>query len=319
MKISIAMATYNGEHYVAEQINSILHQTNPPDEIVIVDDASSDNTVQNLSRALEGFSSAKIIENKENRGYSSSFFTALSKCTGDIILIADQDDFWEARKIEVLKSHFDNDANLDLVIHDAGFCDVQLNPIGNSKYGRIRSLGMSVYDVNVTGMSTAISGKFMKVIQPKPDEVLVSYDEWIHICAKYLGKKKVIEDILVRFRRHEHNATIKDFINTPTNRNYIPALKHLITRKNTRPKNPENYPEIALRDWIIESSNPEIKDFHNSPGFERLDRVCGLIRERLRIRKMRLYLRFFSSISFFWLGGYREFRGYRSFLKDLIS
>lgn len=319
MKISVAMATYNGEFYVSEQIRSILQQTNPPDEIIIVDDASTDNTIQVLSTALAGFSNARIIVNKNNLGYSSSFFKALSECTGDLIFISDQDDCWEIDKVNIVKNHFTLDPDLDIVIHDAAFYDSMLNPVGNSKYNRIQSLGMSVYDVNVTGMCTTIRGRFMKSIQPDSDEFTVAYDEWIHTCGKYFGKKKIIYDKLVRFRRHEDNATIKGYINTPTIRNYLPAIKHFLKEIDTPEKKPDDYPEIALHKWIINSSNPRIQAFHNTLGFRRLETSCALMRERLRIRKMPLLIRFFSSVSFLLKGGYQSFRGYRSFLKDMIS
>ena len=104
MKISVAMASYNGEQYIRKQIESIIHQTMPVDEIIITDDCSTDHTYDILLdiQAKAQDISLNIIRNKENLGYKDNFKKAISLCTGDYIFLCDQDDYWNNNKVETL-------------------------------------------------------------------------------------------------------------------------------------------------------------------------------------------------------------------------
>lgn len=104
MKISVAMASYNGEQYISKQIRSILKQTMPVDEIIVTDDCSTDNTYRIL---LDQQSKVKNIDfkierNQDNLGYKENFKKAISLCTGDYIFLCDQDDLWNNDKVETL-------------------------------------------------------------------------------------------------------------------------------------------------------------------------------------------------------------------------
>ena len=103
MMISVAMATYNGEKYLEKQLLSIFNQTILPNEIVIVDDCSTDKTVQ-LIQSLSHKTNIilRIYTNEYNLGYKKNFYNALSYCKGDYIFLCDQDDEWEYNKIEIL-------------------------------------------------------------------------------------------------------------------------------------------------------------------------------------------------------------------------
>ena len=106
--ISVAMTTYNGEKYVKEQLESILEQTKPVDEIVIMDDKSTDETVEIIK--IQEKSEVKIIleVNKENVGYIENFRRAIKKTKGDIIFLCDQDDVWYKGKVEVMSELMEN-------------------------------------------------------------------------------------------------------------------------------------------------------------------------------------------------------------------
>ena len=96
MKCSVAIATYNGEKYIREQLLSILNQTVPVDEIVVSDDGSNDNT---LNIIKEFHDSRIVIYEESHLGVKQNFGNAISKTTGDIIFLADQDDVWERDKL----------------------------------------------------------------------------------------------------------------------------------------------------------------------------------------------------------------------------
>lgn len=119
MKISVALCTYNGEKYLAAQLDSILNQTVKAHEIVICDDGSKDLTIQILQhydRLHPGL--FKILSNEKNLGYSRNFEKAISNCTADIIVISDQDDLWHENKIEKTRNFFSQNPNADGVFHD---------------------------------------------------------------------------------------------------------------------------------------------------------------------------------------------------------
>ena len=102
--ISVAMASYNGEKYIRKQLDSILNQTLKVDEIVIVDDQSVDQTVSVVKEIIKENPSISIqlFENPENVGYKKNFRNAMSHCQGDYVFLCDQDDYWEANKVETM-------------------------------------------------------------------------------------------------------------------------------------------------------------------------------------------------------------------------
>lgn len=100
--ISIAMTTYNGAQFVQAQLRSILEQTRQPDEIIICDDGSRDDTVNIIRHVMEtsGTDRIRLVENEENLGYIRNFYKAISLTKGDYIFLADQDDIWHREKLE---------------------------------------------------------------------------------------------------------------------------------------------------------------------------------------------------------------------------
>ena len=103
MTVSVCMGTYNGETYIEQQLNTILRQTKAPEEVILCDDGSTDNTVSIVERfirknGLDG--KWKLYRNKINKGYPSNFYYACSLCNEEIVFLADQDDIWKNDKIE---------------------------------------------------------------------------------------------------------------------------------------------------------------------------------------------------------------------------
>ena len=110
MKVSIALATYNGAKYLKQQLDSFQAQTCLPDELVVCDDCSKDNTVEILEEFKETASFIVIIiQNESNLGYTGNFEKAISLCSGNLIFISDQDDVWFNNKIETI------DGNIKIV------------------------------------------------------------------------------------------------------------------------------------------------------------------------------------------------------------
>ncbi len=101
--VSVAMCTYNGERFLAQQLDSIINQTYTNIEIVICDDGSTDKTIQMIQEYQKKFATIKLYQNKTNLGFVQNFAKAISLTTGDYVATSDQDDIWLKNKIEILE------------------------------------------------------------------------------------------------------------------------------------------------------------------------------------------------------------------------
>lgn len=106
--ISVVMATYNGERYIKEQLESILFQTRKPDEIIINDDRSIDGTVDIIADIKKKYNAPIILKVNEKRlGYAQNFREAIRRTKGEIVFLSDQDDVWLENKIEICMAVFE--------------------------------------------------------------------------------------------------------------------------------------------------------------------------------------------------------------------
>ena len=102
MSISVLMCTFNGEKYIKEQLESIFRQTQKPNEVLILDDHSSDLTVEIIRTFIAKHSlndSWAVEVNSENLGYAQNFKNGMKRVTGEIVFFCDQDDIWEDKKV----------------------------------------------------------------------------------------------------------------------------------------------------------------------------------------------------------------------------
>lgn len=206
MKISIAMATYNGERYIKQQIESILKQMKDNDELIISDDASFDNTVGIIN--LYKNSNIKMYINSCRKGVVSNFENAIKHCKGDIIVLSDQDDIWAPNKLEIIRHYFLK-TNYDILIHDAIIIDDKTNQINDSFY-KIRHSGSGVlkniFKNTYIGCCMAFKTSLNVIILPFPKN-LPMHDMWIGILGNIFGKVIFINNKLTYYRRHEKNST----------------------------------------------------------------------------------------------------------------
>lgn len=223
MKISICMATYNGAKYVKKQLISILNQLSENDEIIIVDDCSSDNTI----RIINSFKDNRItlIENKYNMGFIKTFERAIKYSSGDIIFLSDQDDIWVEGKVSIIKKYFQEE-NIDIVFHDAIVIDEKKNILFNS-FTEMRKIFispvMNFISNTFTGCCMAFKANIKDDILPIPSNAGY-HDRWIVIIAGLTGAKiKFIPDKLIYYVRHNNNVS-------PLKRRNL--LKILIDRMN---------------------------------------------------------------------------------------
>ncbi len=122
--ISVALCTYNGERYIREQLESILNQTMPVDEIVVCDDGSTDNTLSITEKIRESTNAdIRIYRNEKNLGPALNFQKAINLCRGDIIFLSDQDDIWYQDKVSIVTDYFNQNPNIDTVFTNATLID----------------------------------------------------------------------------------------------------------------------------------------------------------------------------------------------------
>lgn len=98
--VSVVMATYNGEKYLREQLDSILGQSYPIHELIIQDDCSADGTIGIVRQYMEKYPFIKLFVNEQNVGYNENFHRAAMHATGDFVALSDQDDIWFPQKLE---------------------------------------------------------------------------------------------------------------------------------------------------------------------------------------------------------------------------
>jgi glycosyltransferase involved in cell wall biosynthesis len=206
-RVSIAMATYNGSRHIAEQLASFASQTRLPDELVVSDDGSSDDTVAIVERfAATAPFDVVIRRNPAAPGVSRNFQSALEGCSGDIIFLSDQDDMWFDQKIAtVLEAFAQSDERTHYVINDQMITDGELNPSGRTKLQNIRSAGISE-SLFITGCCTAFTREWRDFCLPFP-EVEVAHDVWIGSLANRLEARKVVSVPLQYYRRHGENVS----------------------------------------------------------------------------------------------------------------
>lgn len=212
MNISVCMATYNGRDYINDQINSILEQLSSEDEIIVVDDCSTDNTV----KLLEAFNDnrIKIYKNSENRREVYSFGRSMSLANNPIIFLSDQDDIWIKDRVVKMKTQLLNSdkllisSNFDIINNNPSKTVKPLNKLKakeSSKYlGNIVSIFLGKKDYY--GCAMAFKHNFLKLILPIPTFV-ESHDLWIAIAGNMIKSNLHLEEQLLIRRIHSNNVT----------------------------------------------------------------------------------------------------------------
>lgn len=220
LTISIALCTYNGEAYLREQLDSILAQTVVPDELIVCDDASTDGTMD----ILDSFKGTcpfpvSIIANTDNVGYLKNFENAITLCCCDIILLADQDDFWLPSKVETIRSSFLEHLTCGYVFSNAELVDEDSRPVGMDLWNSVgfnqrrykhyvavdRQLGVMLKGGNfIYGTTLAFRASFKHVLLPiESCSFDCAHDTWICLILSALGAYGVaVPKSLIQYRQH---------------------------------------------------------------------------------------------------------------------
>lgn len=214
---SVALCTYNGAAYLPAQWQSLLDQQQLPDEVVICDDCSTDDTVALLNRlAAEAPFPVRVLVNEVRLGFNKNFERALSECTGDLIFICDQDDAWFPEKISTMTALLLANPQYDLAFCDAWVTDEHLRGCQNRFWEWIRfdkptqarwragEMMDAMLDGNrVMGCATVIRRSFLSRILPIPEQLPgYIYDGWIGLVGAAYQTITFIDQPLQLYRTH---------------------------------------------------------------------------------------------------------------------
>jgi rhamnosyltransferase len=218
MRISVAMATYNGEAYLREQLESLSAQTRLPDELVVTDDGSVDRTLEILRDfAHRAPFPVRVYPCERNLGYTRNFLKAARLCTGDWIAFCDQDDVWLPAKIATVERYASKRGVL-LIVHSAESVDKTLTPTGTRypdfpRYGVYRQLQLPTWWI-VEGFVMAFRADLMLVLPDQDGERFYGlpsmprgHDAAICRLARILGDVVVLPDRLALHRWHGASIT----------------------------------------------------------------------------------------------------------------
>lgn len=227
--VSVAMATYNGEHYIKTQIETILNNLQEQDELVISDDGSTDDTLKIISLFKD--KRIKVLEGPRN-GVKQNFANAIKNSKGKYIFLADQDDIWVNNKVDKVLEVFEKN-NCTLVEHDCSLISKD-ETILNSFF-EYRKCGpgifKNIYKNTYIGCCMAFSHDLVEKILPIPNDIEM-HDQWIGLKSDIHGKSVFIDDKLIKYRRHENNVSdcFKHYPVAKMIKNRIILIFHLLWR-----------------------------------------------------------------------------------------
>jgi glycosyltransferase involved in cell wall biosynthesis len=220
MSISVAIIAYNSCEYIKNQIDSILEQTQKVDEIVIFEDASTDNTKQILEAYKSKHPDLFIIHyNSQNIGIYKNIEKAIKSCTGDIIILADQDDYWYTNKVETILNWFNSNPNMNgvftngtimnsegIINKDYSLWDVIGFPYKSIKNSNDLKLYINTVENAVTGAALAFRNNLPFLNYPFPTIKNLVHDRWIAMNLAEKNSLGILDEKIIRYRIHSKQA-----------------------------------------------------------------------------------------------------------------
>ena len=203
--VSIVLATYNGEKYLSQQLDSLINQTYQNIDIIAIDDGSSDNTIKILQEVATRVANLKVFINEKNLGFVENFDKGCALATGEYLALCDQDDYWHPAKVEKLVEAIGTNA---LAYCDSFVCDQQLEKTGKriSDIVNCRSfdncLQQSIF-CRIYGHTTLFHKKLYNAATPFLKAI--PHDWWLSFLATFNGGIIFLPEPLVYYRQHSTN------------------------------------------------------------------------------------------------------------------
>jgi glycosyltransferase involved in cell wall biosynthesis len=219
VRISIALCTYNGSAHLPQQLESIAGQARHPDELIIFDDASNDDSAEIARRfAATARFAVSVHANERNVGPTKNFEHAIAACSGDVIALCDQDDVWHPQKLERVAAEFARSPVLGFLFTDADVCDERAEPLGyplwksvgftpalQARLRRGRAFDVILRQNVVTGAAMAFASRFKPLVLPIDPRWV--HDGWIALLIAATGAGvSIIDEPMIRYRQHASQA-----------------------------------------------------------------------------------------------------------------
>lgn len=211
--ISVCIATYNGEKYIREQLDSILSQLGPDDEVVVSDDGSTDSTLD----IVKSYQDARIkVYHHDSSSVTTKFLldkpthnfeNALRHANGDIIFLSDQDDVWIGGKVEALMKELQD---ADFAVHDCVVVDDRMKNVIQPSYFDYIGIHQGVWNnwVRATYLGCCMAMRKEVVVRAMPfPRTMVGHDLWLGIIADRYFKSKIVRSKFLRYRKHTNSKT----------------------------------------------------------------------------------------------------------------
>lgn len=317
MKISIAMASYNGGRHIGEQLRSFGSQTRLPDQLVVCDDGSTDETIAIIAAFAAAAPFEVVIHrNEANLGYAKNFLGAIRHCTGDLIFLSDQDDVWLEDKIASVAAVHEAAEEPLLTINNQEIADASMVRSGRTTLEQLRRHGRNDASF-VHGCCTAFGAPFVSLLGDLPAGM--AHDDWLHFLATRLGRRQVIPDVLQLYRRHSGATTSSVFNSSNEPDRWAPLAQ--ATPKGSRA---EREASLERRLRLLEEAELRLQQEHLSgwaparlnQARDKLSHEAAAVGARLQLisgQRGRL-----APLAMLASGYYRHFDGLRSFARDLL-
>ncbi len=215
MTSSVVIACYNGEKYITDQLESIKNQSVLPDEVIICDDCSIDNTYAIVTDYIKRnkLNNWRTIKNEKNIGWKSNFVKLIKAATKDIIFLCDQDDVWKPNKIEIMKNLITESPDIKLLVSDLEVVYMsentqlfKLSDMGRKYYQHIQPIAKWLR-IQRPGCVYAVDRKFAQECFDKVNSVGIAHDQVLWQYAFVYNKIGYVRDKLVEYRRFEESAS----------------------------------------------------------------------------------------------------------------
>lgn len=208
-RVSVCMAAHNGERYIKDQLKSILVQLCSTDEIIVVDDASRDTTVEIVHDMRDP--RILVIRNERNGGVLAAFERAIREASGQLIFLSDQDDLWAPNKVIEFLNAFKAHPEAMVVISDAAIINGRAEVVAQSNFPRWPfrpGLFANLLHSRFIGCQMAFRSALLPCVLPFPHGLDVLHDIWIGTSNSAIGGVTWYIDMpLTKYRRHGGNAT----------------------------------------------------------------------------------------------------------------
>jgi glycosyltransferase involved in cell wall biosynthesis len=218
MSVSVAMATCEGARFIDAQLESIASQSRPPDELVVCDDASHDDTADRVERfATRAPFEVRVLRNPARLGITGNFERALSACSGDLVFLADQDDVWMPEKVATLAGILEEKPGTGAVFCDGEVVDAELAPLGSTLWQALgfdaseqqdvaagRAVPVFLRHVVAAGTTLAFRAQVRERALPFPP-LRSCHDAFVAFLAAATSKVEIVPEPLIRYRVHGEN------------------------------------------------------------------------------------------------------------------